>query len=248
MPERRSFANGERFRRIQSTDPIPLYRFEVVFDDESYLRQLGRDAVREELITGFTIEQASTTYEWKGELREGVVYMLRTTLPQNRESDCRSLYELFYKRIGEKWEVPVIYLDKDLAANPDFAVWLGRKKDGKESLRVIDDYSTTPFTWTYVPNSSCINLWTIASVEQSSGDRIRGKQAHEATLVRKFSDNGIIKPEASRAIFHRELSYKRARRRLYQAIDNGRGLKNDDRKALKTGKDLLEIVLAEKDA
>ena len=213
----------------------PIYRLEVPFDDKDYLKRLGEEAVAFGLVTGYTIETVETGYRWNGEVREGAMFILRTTIPDIGREKLRRISRFFYDGIGDKWEVPVIYIDSTIATNKEFVEWM--KKQGKQNPILLKEPKIRQ--WKYVRNTSYINLF-----DEEEDENWEHSDAHILTLFAPRR-HGIIDVEQAKAFFHLPIASIEARTNLYRHIRTGVGLNSVDRETLQRGKRELSVFLPE---
>ena len=232
----------EKIKVSRSKGPEFITRLEVPFNDRKYLRELGKQAVDRGLVTGFTIEKGDTAYKWDGAVVEGQIFVLKATVPDDPRT--RLAYQHFYEGINERWEIPVVYVDRSLSANPDFVQWM-RTKEAK-GVKLVkeeeEEKQESNSRWRY--KRGCINLWS-SSLEPWEDDQIVDKDERVciATLV-PTREYGLIVPKATKVVTYPDLHHTRLRPILYAAIENGRGLSRLDREMLRRGKRDLGITVA----
>ncbi len=223
-------------QRVKGAEPV--YRLEVPFDDKEYLKKLGEEAIAYGLVTGFTIDTVETTFRWNGSVREGVNFVLRTTVPDVGRTKLRRLYQFFYDGIGEMWLVPVVYIDSTISTNKEFVEWM--KRQSKETPVIVEE-PENPDRWKYVRGTHYINLFD--TVEDEVGEY---QEVHVLTILAPRR-HGIIDVEQTKAFFHSPIKDIEARTDLYGAIQKTRGLSRVDRETLERGKRALSLLISEEE-
>ncbi len=224
-----------RFQRVREG----VNRIEVLFNDQQYLHELGRIAVDKRLVTGYTIFQGDTSYRWDGDIVEGDIFVLKATIPEVDTLEARLLYQLFYEGIRKKWDVPVVYFDKNMAANPDFVKWMRDMSETRAPVKIVRK-ANTGNKWVY-RQPSYIHL---VDRDYNPGEKpIKSpKHSHIATLVTERS-HSVIVPGQTKVFAPSYRDKEDVRAEIYQAIHEDPGLEDFDRETLKRGREGLRIIL-----
>lgn len=92
--------------RLLNPDTNRTWEIKVVFDDESYLREVCNKAVGVH-ITGYSLTEQETCYLWQGQIERKKNYCASLLVP---ETELRATATYLYTRIREKWDVPFLQI------------------------------------------------------------------------------------------------------------------------------------------